>query len=104
MKILKYALLAIAVSAGPAMAIDTSILQKDQAFSQMTITVHEGDLVRWGNADTYTHNVTVKGDGTDYNLGVQKPGQILSYKFDDVGTYSVICQIHPRMKMLVKVL
>ena len=103
MKYLKYGLVAIAFISVPAMATDTSILQKDQAFSQQIITVHVGDLVRWGNADSVNHNITVKGPGADVDLGVQKKGDVLSYKFENPGAYSVICKIHPRMRMAVKV-
>ena len=51
-----------------------------------------------------THNITVKsGDGDADDLGLQKPGNAVHYKFDTKGAYRVVCSIHPRMKMTVNV-
>ncbi len=41
------------------------------------------------------HNITVRGgtgDDSD-DLGLQKPGANVSYKFDTKGSYRVICRI-----------
>jgi plastocyanin len=65
-----------------------------------------GDTVRFENADTVTHNITVKGSSEDddaEDLGLQKPGAAVAHKFTARGSYRVICSIHPRMKMTVNV-
>lgn len=96
-----FAVLAVAL---PALAAETAISQKNQTFSMATATIHAGDTVHFHNDDTVTHNITVKSadDDTD-DLGLQKPGQMVSHKFDAKGVYRVVCSIHPRMKMTVTV-
>ncbi len=93
------ALLALAV---PAMAADLSITQKNQTFSQLQATVHVGEGINFLNEDDVTHNITIKGaDGDSDDLGLQKPGVTMKYKFDAKGVYKVVCSIHPKMKMTV---
>jgi plastocyanin len=103
LKQLTYAALVLAFTAVPAWATNQSILQKDQAFSQKAVTIQAGDTVNWGNADDVNHNITIRGGGQDVDLGLQKRGVILSHTFATSGVYSVICRVHPRMKMTVTV-
>ena len=65
--------------------------------------MHVGDTVKFNNVDTVTHNITIKGGADDDadDLGLQKPGQAVSHKFDAKGVYRVVCSIHPRMKMQI---
>ncbi len=102
MKLLKTGIIIVCLAAAPAMAADLSITQKNQTFSQPDVTVHVGDSLHFHNDDTVNHNITVRGEDTD-DLGLQKPGAMVSYKFDTKGSYRVICSIHPRMKMNVTV-
>ena len=102
MKLLSMACLGLAAIATVAFAADVPVSQKNQTFSSLALTVHVGDKVIFENDDTVTHNITVKGsDGDADDLGLQKPGQKLGYKFETKGVYRVICSIHPRMKMTV---
>jgi plastocyanin len=43
------------------------------------------------------------GKGNEFNLGSQAPGSSTDVTFKEVGDVTVICAIHPRMKMTVKV-
>ena len=101
----KYALLAAGLLAGPALAADMSVIQKDLVFNQTAITVGIGDKVMWGNADHVTHNIHIKGIGNafDEDMGLQKYGMVISHNFDVAGSFQVICSIHPHMKMIVVV-
>src|ERR1035438_5059569 len=93
-KPVNYALLAVGVAAFPALAADLTVMQKNLAFSTNALSVHVGDLVRFDNTDTVTHNVTVIGPGADgdsEDLGLQKPGAPLSYRFAAKGSYKVVC-------------
>jgi len=102
MKLHRLLVLAVLAYAVPAVASDLSITQSNQTFSSAVLTVHAGDKVSFHNNDTVTHNITVKsasGDADD--LGLQKPGGVVSYQFESKGTYRVVCSIHPRMKMMV---
>ena len=40
---------------------------------------------------------------TSIDLGLQKPGATLTYRFDKPGAYRVRCNIHPSVKMAVTV-
>jgi plastocyanin len=102
MKMLSMACLGLAAIATVAFAADVPVVQKNQTFSTLALTVHAGDKVVFENDDTVTHNVTIRGaDGDADDLGLQKPGLKLSYKFETKGVYRVVCSIHPRMKMTV---
>lgn len=105
MKTAKLCLFALLVVAGPALAAEAPIVQKDQTFSSAAISIHVGDMVKFSNSDTVTHNITIKGGSDDDadDLGLQKPGQMVTHKFDAKGVYRVVCSIHPRMKMQVTV-
>ena len=41
--------------------------------------------------------------GNEFNLGSQAPGTSTDVTFKEAGDVQVICAIHPRMKMTVKV-
>ena len=41
--------------------------------------------------------------GNEFNLGSQAPGTATDVTFKEPGDVLVICAIHPRMKMMVKV-
>jgi plastocyanin len=105
-KPVNYALLAVGVAAVPALAADITVTQKNLAFSTNALSVHVGDLVHFDNPDAVTHNITITGpgpDGDSEDLGLQKPGAPLSFRFAAKGRYRVVCSIHPRMKMTVNV-
>ncbi len=103
MKVWLYVVVATFLSFGTALAADTAIVQKDLAFSKTAITVAVGDKVMWGSADTVNHNIHIKGEGEDVDLGVQKNSEVISHVFNKKGEYVVQCAIHPRMKMTVTV-
>jgi plastocyanin len=42
--------------------------------------------------------------GNEFNLGSQQPGSSTDVTFKETGDVAVICAIHPRMKMAVKVI
>jgi len=98
-------ILTILAVAGPALAAsDISVIQKDESFSTPSITIHVGDTVLWGNADDFTHNISVHNlDGSLTDLGVQAHGQVIRHTFDAAGSYRVVCKVHPKMKMTVVV-
>jgi plastocyanin len=100
------ALIGIVAWATPALAANLSVFQKNLAFSTASLTLQPGDRLTIHNADNVTHNITVRGAGEDADtddLGLQKPGVDVSYLFQARGTYTVVCSIHPRMRMIVNV-
>lgn len=80
-----------------------TVVQKDKQFSVETMMVAAGESVTFTNADQVTHDITVKKpDGSSLPALMQKPGDSAAIKFDQVGSYRVLCLIHPKMKMSVE--
>ncbi len=97
--------LTIVLAATPVLAADMLVTQKNKAFSASAIAARLGQTIYFMNSDDVNHNITVrytKEDETD-DLGLQKPGEGVSYKFKSAGIYRVICSIHPHMKLVVTV-
>ena len=85
-------------------AVSINIEQKGQVFDQSSIELSPGDRLTFVNHDDVTHNISVFDEtGETSDLGLQKPGVPLTYKFDKVGLFKVRCSIHPSMKMVVTV-
>jgi plastocyanin len=81
-----------------------TIDQQAQTFSQKSAALKVGDSITFANHDDVTHNIGVFGEDDDgADLGLQKPGEMLTYKFDKAGRFKVRCSIHPSMKMTVTV-
>lgn len=94
----------IGVSAGAAVAAsDPVIHQKGKLFGPDAATVKVGDELVFLNDDETTHNVMSTSAGNAFNLGALAPGESESVSFSKAGTVKVICAIHPKMKMTVKV-
>ena len=85
-------------------AATTTIDQTGGKFSEKSVTVSAGDSITFTNHDDVAHNVTVINEDDDAaDLGLQKPGETLIYKFDKSGRFKVRCSIHPGMKLTVDV-
>lgn len=69
------------------------------AFVPAELRVARGATVRWRNADPAPHTAT--GDGWD--TGRLRSGQDGSVTFDQAGTFSYLCVIHPAMTGTVTV-
>ena len=95
---------ALIVIAAGVRASGVTIDQSGQQFSEKSIALKPGDAVIFANKDDVSHNITVVDDDDDTSdLGLQKPGENLTYKFDKAGRFKVRCSIHPSMKMTVTV-
>jgi plastocyanin len=86
-----------------AFAATEVIHQQGRAFSSESVTVKKGDPLTFLNDDSVPHNIMSTSKGSEFNLGSQAPGSSTDVVFKDVGDVTVICAIHPRMKMTVKV-
>ena len=73
--------------------------------TQSSASIKQGDRIVFTNEDDVIHNIHIFGPGPDdsTDLGLQKPGISLTYKFDKAGTYRVRCNIHPSVRMAVTV-
>src|SRR5437763_16058915 len=94
----------LGVTAGVA-AKTMNIAQHGLALSPTSATISRGDQLVFSNDDDVIHNIHIFGPGPDdsVDLGLQKPGKSLSYKFEKSGAYRVRCNIHPSVKMSVVV-
>jgi len=63
----------------------------------------KGDALTFFNDDSVPHNIMSASKGNEFNLGSQAPGSSTDVTFKEPGDVQVICAIHPRMKMMVKV-
>ena len=79
------------------------IHQQGRVFSSESISVKKGDAVTFLNDDSVPHNIMSATKGNEFNLGSQAPGTSTDVSFKESGDVQVICAIHPRMKMMVKV-
>ncbi len=72
------------------------------AYSPEALSVNTGDSVTWTNKDAAPEGHDVTGDGLD--SGLMNQGDTYSFTFEDAGSYSYICSIHPSMTGSVEVL
>lgn len=77
--------------------------QKALSFGTASLSVAKGTIVSFNNGDTTSHNIIVSGEGVNLNSGLQAPGVSFKAPFLKPGTYTVMCGIHPKMKMTVTV-
>jgi plastocyanin len=67
----------------------------DLAFSPDTLTVPVGTTVTWENSDSLPHTST--SDDEVWDSGTLEPGGEFSFTFEEAGTFSYFCKIHPSM-------
>jgi plastocyanin len=91
------------LSAGAFAATNLTITQKGRVFSSESVAIKKGEALTFVNDDTVPHNIVSTSKGNEFNLGSQPPGASTDVTFKDTGEALVICAIHPRMKMTVKI-
>jgi len=102
----KLASLTIVVLSGltvGALAANLTITQKGRLFSSESVTIKKGDALTFVNDDTVPHNIVSTSKGNEFNLGSQPPGASTDVTFKELGDAQIVCAIHPRMKMTVKI-
>lgn len=92
-----------ALLGGAATADEIEVTQKNKEFTPGTITIAPGDTIVFQNEDPITHNMFSRSEGFEFNLKMQKPGELKKQTFDGPGEAVVRCAIHPKMKLIVKV-
>jgi plastocyanin len=86
-----------------ALAANLTITQKGRVFSSDSVTIKKGEALTFLNDDTVPHNIISTSARNEFNLGSQPPGASTDVTFKEVGDALVICAIHPRMKLTVKI-
>jgi plastocyanin len=93
----------VGLSVGGALAANLTITQKGRMFSSESVSVKRGEMLTFLNDDSVPHNILSTSKGNEFDLGSLPPGASTDVTFKEAGDVLVICAIHPRMKMVVKV-
>jgi plastocyanin len=104
---------AIALAAGVLSALGTltsygspefMVSQKGRHFRPGVITVKRGETVQIVNDDgDLRHHAYIKSDKFRFDSGDQEPGTRTNITFSVAGDFTVLCAIHPKMRLTVHV-
>jgi plastocyanin len=96
---------AVAGKTFPAPSQHITIDQKGLMFVPHITVVLQGTTVEFLNSDSVAHNVfwpSISGNKKlGHNLGTWPKGQRQSFKFDNPGVVSLLCNVHPEMAAYV---
>jgi len=87
--------------AAPASAATSAVQIKSTGFAPATVSINEGDSVKWTNTDTKNHQV-VANDGS-FASGILAPGKSYSHAFGVGGTFRYHDGLHPTLRGTVNV-
>lgn len=80
------------------------VSQKGRAFQPGSIVIRRGETVEIINDDgDLLHHAYVDAPGFTFDSGDQDPGEKTQIVFSVPGTFLVLCGIHPKMKLAVRV-
>lgn len=80
------------------------VSQKDQSFRPSEMTIERGTTLDVVNDDgDLLHHAYVDSPTFNFDSGDQEPGTTVAITFNVAGTFNVLCGIHPRMKLKVRV-
>lgn len=86
-------------------ATEEQVIIEDQSFSPAELTITVGTTVTWVNQDGLGHTVTHGEDGAPLQDALfDEPvsaEQVVTYTFEEPGTYPVTCKVHKDMQMTV---
>lgn len=76
------------------------ISQKDREFKPADISIKRGEVLRFINDDgELLHHAYLSTDTFSFDSGDQQPGSKFDVTFSVPGDYTVLCGIHPKMKL-----
>ena len=84
-----------------ATAEENEVYAKDLAFSPATLKVDAGATVTFENQDGTAHTFTA--DDGSFDAGTVQPDEEATHTFDEAGSFSYHCEIHPSMKGTIDV-
>jgi len=80
------------------------VSQLGLVFTPAELTIKLGETVQILNDDRdLLHHVYLESDQFKFDSGDQRPGSRTNITFPIVGTFAVLCAIHPKMKLTVNV-
>lgn len=81
----------------PEKSSSTEVKIDNFSFGPATLTVPVGTTVAWANHDDIAHNVVSTDDRKTFKSKVLDTDERFSYTFNNAGTFSYFCSIHPKM-------
>ena len=101
------ALLAVAATAAaaavPAYAATRTVKVRDNSFGPSSLSAKKGDTIRFRWTGDNPHNVRAYKGPRKFNSGKPKRSGSYSKRFTVKGTYKILCDVHPGMRMTLRV-
>jgi plastocyanin len=99
------AILALLGSAAwAALGAPVQVSQKGRAFQPGEVSIKRGETIEIINDDgDLLHHAYVDSDRFSFDSGDQEPGSRTDVTFPVAGTFTVLCGIHPKMRLTVRV-
>ncbi|GJE58782.1 plastocyanin/azurin family copper-binding protein [Methylobacterium trifolii] len=80
------------------------VSQKGRAFQPASLAITRGDTITIVNDDSdLLHHVYIESDAFNFDSGDQEPGSRTLVTFTKSGVFQVLCGIHPKMRLTVRV-
>jgi plastocyanin len=80
------------------------ISQKNREFQPKQMAIKRGEALRFINDDgELLHHAYLTSTTFNFDSGDQKPGSSFDVLFPVIGSFTVLCAIHPKMKLVVNV-
>ncbi|WP_096487869.1 hypothetical protein [Methylorubrum populi] len=96
-----------ASGAALALAGDTvslKVTQKGRAFAPGAISLQAGEAIAIVNDDgELVHHAYLESPSFSFDTGEQLPGSKTVVRFPSAGQFTILCGIHPKMKLAVSV-
>lgn len=90
--------------AGQIHASGIAVSQRGRMFHPGSLVVTRGETVTFVNDDSdLLHHVFIESDTFSFDSGDQEPGSRTPITFTERGTFQVLCGIHPKMKLVMRV-
>jgi plastocyanin len=83
-------------TASTSTASQNSVAIQNYAFNPSTLTIQKGANVTWTNYDSVQHHVV--SDSSAFSSPLLNKGDTYTHQFNNTGSFSYICSIHPYMK------
>jgi plastocyanin len=75
----------------------SSVVIQGFRFCPTPLRAHAGTTVTWTNDDNVSHTVTSRS-GAHFDSGSLARGRSWSHRFDQAGTFTYYCAVHPWME------
>src|SRR5450432_4090656 len=80
-----------------------TIAQKGRAFHPSEISINKDESLTFTNNDAFIHQIYALSQNFIFDTEEKGPGESLTERFTQSGTFEVRCHIHPKMKLVVHV-